>query len=304
MFRSVGKGIGMVGGGVIGGAVKIAGKGVGTKFPKTGEWMGEVGNGVYTASKTIMDNTGQFVDGVARGGYGIVKGDAYHKEEAWSDVKDSTGRTVKGIGKTVKYTADGAKGAYTGYRDGDKEQALEGLKQVGTVAAVSTMAFGVIDVLDIGEADAAAMVEIDTQNSHLEGKVHEVTGVPFERSVIDLGNGETGTGVYPVFDYDYAATIPVDQYTESNGVHISISNEQLYNDIMANPQLAEDIGLTAEEVDRLGQGETPEGYVWHHHEQPGRMEMMDREIHDTTGHSGGSSLWGPDSEGSPFHHAE
>jgi hypothetical protein len=37
VFRTVGKGIGTVGGGLIGGAAKVAGKAVGNKWKGTGE---------------------------------------------------------------------------------------------------------------------------------------------------------------------------------------------------------------------------------------------------------------------------
>lgn len=40
LFRKTGKIIGTVGGGIIGGAVKVAGKAVGTKWKGTGEWSG------------------------------------------------------------------------------------------------------------------------------------------------------------------------------------------------------------------------------------------------------------------------
>ncbi|MFD0050074.1 HNH endonuclease [Actinomycetes bacterium NPDC127524] len=38
--------------------------------------------------------------------------------------------------------------------------------------------------------------------------------------------------------------------------------------------------------------ETPEGYTWHHSEVPGKLELVDEEIHAETGHTGGRELWG------------
>ncbi|HHY72180.1 MAG TPA: hypothetical protein GX497_02950 [Bacillus bacterium] len=61
-FRSVGKGIGTVGGGQIGGTVKIAGKAVGRKWEGAGEWLEEVVESVQSAFKIALDNAGQFVD--------------------------------------------------------------------------------------------------------------------------------------------------------------------------------------------------------------------------------------------------
>lgn len=39
-------------------------------------------------------------------------------------------------------------------------------------------------------------------------------------------------------------------------------------------------------------GETPDGYVWHHNEQPGEMQLVDENVHSRTGHTGGYSIWG------------
>ncbi|MGW4638474.1 polymorphic toxin-type HINT domain-containing protein [Sphaerisporangium sp. NPDC004334] len=36
-----------------------------------------------------------------------------------------------------------------------------------------------------------------------------------------------------------------------------------------------------------GLSETPPGYTWHHHQDPGLMQLIDRQIHAATGHTGG-----------------
>ena len=41
-----------------------------------------------------------------------------------------------------------------------------------------------------------------------------------------------------------------------------------------------------------GLRETPEGYLWHHHQDVGRMQLVPRKIHERTGHTGGWSIWG------------
>lgn len=38
-----------------------------------------------------------------------------------------------------------------------------------------------------------------------------------------------------------------------------------------------------------GLAETPEGYVWHHHQDGTTMQLVPRDIHTQTGHSGGFS---------------
>jgi len=39
-----------------------------------------------------------------------------------------------------------------------------------------------------------------------------------------------------------------------------------------------------------GHSRTPAGYTWHHHQQSGRMQLVERNIHAQTGHTGGFSL--------------
>lgn len=42
----------------------------------------------------------------------------------------------------------------------------------------------------------------------------------------------------------------------------------------------------------IGRGRTPRGFTWHHHEDPGRMQLVNRRIHARTGHTGGREIWG------------
>ncbi|MEM7174094.1 MAG: HNH endonuclease [Bacteroidota bacterium] len=41
-----------------------------------------------------------------------------------------------------------------------------------------------------------------------------------------------------------------------------------------------------------GYPSTPPGYTWHHHQEYGVMELVETEIHQKTGHTGGWALWG------------
>lgn len=41
---------------------------------------------------------------------------------------------------------------------------------------------------------------------------------------------------------------------------------------------------------KAGYTETPKGYTWHHHQDKGRMQLVETEIHAKTGHTGGFSL--------------
>ena len=59
-----------------------------------------------------------------------------------------------------------------------------------------------------------------------------------------------------------------------------------------NPKLAKK--FTPEEIEMFKSGETPERFTWHHHQDVGRMQLVDYTIHRKTGHTGGYKIWGKD----------
>lgn len=294
VFRKVGKGIGTVGGGIIGGSVKIAGKAVGTKWKSTGEWMEEVGDSVQAASKMALNNAGQFLDGTLQGTYGVIKKDDYYKEKGMNNLKDSTTNTVKGIGSAIKYTAKNAGTTVKGFTTGNQQQGIEGLKNLGKVVAVSTLAIGVIDLID--GADVVEAESLETTNDHLNGYEHPETGVPFVEKAIELQNGQVVEGTFPVFESNFNVVLSEEVYLESDHVQFNIANNTLYQAISQNPSLANELGLSSTDVQALANGQTPEGYTWHHNEEPGVLQLVDKETHEQTAHTGGRAIWGGGSE--------
>ncbi len=77
-------------------------------------------------------------------------------------------------------------------------------------------------------------------------------------------------------------------------LHFKAANKRLYEAIEAEPDLARRLGLSREESARLAHtAEAPEGYVWHHHQDVGRMQLVRREVHRLANpHTGGMSIWG------------
>lgn len=294
VFRTISKGVGTVGGGLIGGAVKLTGKAVGTKHKGAGEWLEEVGENVHGASKVAMDNFGQLADGVVEGAYGVIKKDDYYKEKGLSNIKDSAGRTVKGIGSAVKYTASNAGTTFRGITNGNKEETIQGLKNIGKVVAVTTLAVGVVDFID--GADVVDAEQLDTINDDLNGYEHPETGVPFVEKTVDLPNGQVVEGTFPVFESEFSIVIAEELYLESDDTQFGVANDTLYQAIQQDPSLAQELGLSNADVQALANGQTPEGYTWHHNEEPGHLQLVDEQIHEQTAHTGGRSIWGGGSE--------
>lgn len=96
--------------------------------------------------------------------------------------------------------------------------------------------------------------------------------------------------MFPVFPAEYEAKLDESQYLDSDSKQFRACNEQLREAIKQDPELR--AKFTEEQIAEIEAGETPTGYTWHHHEEPGRMQLVDSEIHAKTGHLGGKALWG------------
>ena len=92
----------------------------------------------------------------------------------------------------------------------------------------------------------------------------------------------------------FEAQLPEDRYLDSDYQQFKDCNEQL-NQAYENGTLDTEQS-TDRQLEQIRNGDKPEGYTWHHHEEPGRMQLVDSEIHRQTPHVGGRSLWGGGSE--------
>ncbi|QCT07991.1 HNH endonuclease [Ruminococcus bovis] len=133
-----------------------------------------------------------------------------------------------------------------------------------------------------------------TRNETLENDRHPITGVSFERQVVELPDGEKIEGVFPQFESIFDAKIPENLYLQPDRVQFRECNRQLAQEIENNLELRK---LFSEEqleqiMDGIYDGTAPDGYVWHHDSVAGKLQLVDFETHSRTGHTGGRSLWG------------
>lgn len=290
VFRKVGNLVNGTVGEVAKIGVKLVSKAVSNKNENVGQYIGEVGNTIIDASKGAIDNVAQFSDGAIRSGYGFLSKDEYHKQLGLYDLKDSLTKTIKGIGSSLKYVMKSTGITINAIWNNDRQQIAEGLKNLGKIAAVTTFAVGVIDVID--GADIVGAEGIETRNDHLLGIEHPDTGVPFETKTIELPNGDMVGGTFPIFESQFSVVLAEEVYLESDDIHFRIANETLYQSLEQDPSVTVHLGLTQTEGEALSQHETPEGYVWHHHEQPGVLQLIEEDVHQQTGHTGGREIWG------------
>lgn len=130
-------------------------------------------------------------------------------------------------------------------------------------------------------------------NEHLEGKKHEQTGIEYVRKTIDI-NGVQVEVVVPDIPSDFDAQLPGELLKESNPKQFKECNEQLKNAIEKGETLKNK--FTPEQIEDIMNGDTPEGYTWHHDAEVGKMQLVETKLHDRTqggvAHTGGKSLWG------------
>lgn len=138
------------------------------------------------------------------------------------------------------------------------------------------------------------IIYIDTRNKSLENDVHPITGVPFYRKQVEMPNGESVEGVFPEFDSVIDVQLPEDMYEESDSVQFKEANSQLLKKIESDYEFRKQ--FSEEQIEQIKDGAVPDGYVWHHSEEPGKLQLVDSEIHSKTGHTGGRSLWGGGNE--------
>ena len=146
----------------------------------------------------------------------------------------------------------------------------------------------------ISDRETTPVTYIITRNECLEGDEHPISGVPFERKIVVQDNGEIMEGVFPVFNSAFDAKIPSELYLESDYKQFKECNTQLLDYLKENPKVKE---LFSEEQleqikDGTKDGSAPDGYVWHHKEESGVIQLVKYDDHAYTGHTGGRSIWG------------
>ena len=131
---------------------------------------------------------------------------------------------------------------------------------------------------------------LTTRNADLAGKNHPETGVPYERKSVENQDGKPEDGVFPVFDSTRDVQLPEDLHKASDAKQFAECNRQLKDGVEKDPELAKK--FTPEQLEQIKNGDTPDGYTWHHNEETGKMQLVDSETHAKSAHTGGKAIWG------------
>ncbi|MDA7028614.1 T7SS effector LXG polymorphic toxin [Bacillus sp. CLL-7-23] len=125
---------------------------------------------------------------------------------------------------------------------------------------------------------------ISLKMGHLKNQKHPVTGVPYDKDG------------FPIFKSKQTLYLKEKDLMKDRTAHFRILNKKLYKKIQNNPKLIEELNLRKRDIAKLKEGKNPKKYTWHHHQEKGRMDLVDRSIHGKTGHTGGYKIWGKDSK--------
>lgn len=144
----------------------------------------------------------------------------------------------------------------------------------------------------VGESsiDGDSPRKISTRNEGLEGHNHPETGVPYERKVVKTDTGEEVEGVFPQFESKMDVQLPEKLELASDYKQFAECNRQLKEKCDNDPEFRKQ--FTEDQLDDINNGQTPEGYTWHHSEEKGKMQLVKYETHMKTHHTGGRSIWG------------
>ena len=146
---------------------------------------------------------------------------------------------------------------------------------------------------DVAESAVRHYEPIKTLNQHLVGEKHSVTGIEFVRNNLDLSDGRRLTGAFPKFDSCVDIQLPKEYFKKSFDTQKKYLADTL-KEIAGTPAGRKQLEkfFDADQIQDILDGIIPEGYVWHHNEAEGLMQLVDEEIHNATNHTGGMSIWG------------
>jgi hypothetical protein len=133
-------------------------------------------------------------------------------------------------------------------------------------------------------------IKIKCRNEDLAGTKDEGTGSRFEARVVIGPGGIKIEIVIPNFKSILDAKLPEKLTTASDNLQRGECNNQLNDSVEKNPDLAKK--FNSEQLEQIKNGDRPSGYVWHRDAETGKVQLVEINEHNKTGHTGGGAIWG------------
>lgn len=258
-------------------------------FAQAADFVRETGKVTNSVTQAGLYVTSQLTDGAVKTVQGSMSQDTQIRQQGFDELKDTTKSIATSVTSMVQHSASHTYEAVAGMVAQDQQRVKAAAKSLLQTPLVGTQAFNISDI--VRKEDFAHVDSIQSVNELYEGKLHPVTGVAFERTELLIGE-QTISDVFPVFDAAFTARLKPEEYLLTDTEHDAIANEQLLQAIEQDAAVGQFINLTDEDIAGLQEGQTPAGYTWHHHEQPGVLQLVNAQIHAQTEHVGGRVLWG------------
>ena len=132
------------------------------------------------------------------------------------------------------------------------------------------------------------------KTTNCEQDMERYKGVWFQRDTVII-NGVRVEGIFPQFNslFEPDSRLPESIWSRPREVHFAWCRAQLKVAVENTPSLA--AHFTAAERKLIAAEEPLPDYTWHHHQHPGKMQLvrtkMLRKALHTVGHTGGYTLW-------------
>lgn len=141
-LKELGNLAGEVTGRVIGGSVRVVGEITGSHFVK------EIGDNVENASIIAGRTAGNLASGMYDTTAGLITSNEDQSSTGMKDIGGAITTTANGVVSSVKYTYTNGKEVVVGFTENDYTKVKDGAKGLIKVAAVATLAVGILDVMD------------------------------------------------------------------------------------------------------------------------------------------------------------
>jgi hypothetical protein len=143
-------------------------------------------------------------------------------------------------------------------------------------------------LLENATIDENGKIHLKTINECKEGQTGE-DGATYERRTVEV-NGVEIEGVFPQFDSTIDVHLPEQLIQAKDSAQAEYANQALKEKVNNDPDFAQQ--FSDEQLEQIENGETPDGYTWHHNEDPGKIQLVKTEDHQNNRHTGGKVIWG------------
>ena len=179
---------------------------------------------IATVAADVTAHTGKVLgsvtDSTLKCASGIITQDSSKAEEGFSEVIESATNTMVGIGKGLINTVEKGIDTVSAIADGDSEKAIKIGKELVKIAAVSTLAVGICDVIGGIDTNGDGIPDLEENDLLEENEYHALGGNP---------NGGTG----PNFVYEeqppvYWVNAP---HTSNGGYYRTMPDASISNNL-------------------------------------------------------------------------